>query len=295
MDLCNKLLLKCSALIALSLALQIFTSPATIHNAKETTVHKMTQNNKNATTQQENIFSNLYNNSYINTSNNPTIPTRYNSTNSTDFDSTHHSLTVPSPTAEITTLLINVTATKTNFATQFASDTTRAAVSTPRPPVSTVHDSNESIAKSTLAYFTTGTDIDNKTNNETAAGAGLNHSEMSLTILFSVVLGMTLLIILALAVYKMTRSKLAQYSHHPLHNEDTGGLFMVTDETLLTSEGLCDDPQIYKSTVTALNEDQTFTYTPTQFRLEFLNEDPATDHTQEATTFKTFNTTGQQP
>lgn len=172
MDLCNKLLLKCSALIALSLALQTFTSPATIHNAKDTTVHKMTQNNKNATAQQENIISNLYNNSYINTkintSNNPTIPARYNSTNSTDFDSTQNSLTLPSPTAEITTLLINVTATKTNFATQFASDTTRAAVLTPRPPVSTVHDSNESIAKSTPAYFTTGTYIDNKTNNETA-------------------------------------------------------------------------------------------------------------------------------
>ncbi|XP_053492213.1 sialomucin core protein 24-like isoform X2 [Ictalurus furcatus] len=296
MDLCNKLLLKCSLLIALSLALHIFTSPATTHNAMETTGHKTTRNNRKATTQQENNISNSYNNSSINangnTSNNSsTISNRHNSTNSTVSDSTHHNSTVPSPRAEITTHQINVSATETNFATQFASAPTRAEVSTTlRPPVSTVH----STSKSTPAYFTTGTTIGNKTSNETA-GAGLNNSETSLTILFSVVLGVIILIILGLSVYKMTRSKWAKYSHHPLHNEDTGRQFMVTDDTLVISGGLYDGPQIYNSTVTVLNEDHMFTYTPTQFRLEFLHEDPTTDHKHEATTFKTFNTTDQQP
>ncbi|MCI4375342.1 hypothetical protein PGIGA_G00108270 [Pangasianodon gigas] len=300
MDLCNKLLLTCCLSITLSLALHIFTSPSITHNAMETTGHKTTRNNKKATAQQENNISNSYNNSSvnanINTSNNSsTIPNRRNSTNSTVSDSTQPNSTVPSPTAEITTHQINVTATKTNFATQSAADSTRAAVSTTlRPPVSAVHGSNESTSKSTPAYFTTGTALGNKTNNETA-GAGLNHSEASLTILFSVVLGVIVLIILGLSVYKMTKSKCAQYSHHPLHNEDTGGQFTVTDDTLVISGGLYDRPQIYNSTITALNEDQTFTYTPTQFRLEFLHEDPATDHIHEATTFKTFNTTDKQP
>lgn len=74
-----------------------------------------------------------------------------------------------------------------------------------------------------------------------------------------------------------------------------GGPFVVTDDTLVISGGLYDGPQIYNSTVTALNEDQTFTYTPTQFRLEFLDEERETDHVHEATAFKTFTTTNQQP
>ncbi|KAF4079107.1 hypothetical protein AMELA_G00189140 [Ameiurus melas] len=296
MDLCNKLLFKCSLLIAISFALHIFTSPATTHNAMETTGHKTTRNNIKATTQQENNISNSYNNSSINANGNTsktssTISNRHNSRNSTVSDSTQHNSAVPSPRAEITTHQINVSATEANFATQSASALTRAVVSTTlRPPVSTVHGAS----MSTPAYFTTGTTIGNKTSNGTA-GAGLNNSETSLTILFSVVLGVIFLIILGLSVYKMTRSRWAMYSHHPLHNEDTGGQFVVTDDTLVISGGLYDGPQIYNSTVTALNEDHMFTYTPTQFRLEFLHEDPATDHIHEATTFKTFNSTDQQP
>ncbi|KAF7711564.1 sialomucin core protein 24-like [Silurus meridionalis] len=290
MDLCNKLPLMCSLFIVLSFTLHIFTSPAPVHNAKETTRQRIPRKYQKDTTQQAN---NSYNYSTINASINSsstssTIPNQHNSTNSTVYNSTQHNSPMPSPTAEITTHQINASATKANFATQSASDPTRTTISTTLIlPVSTVHGSNESTSKSTSTFFTTEMAIGNKTNNETA-GAGLNHSEISLTILFSVVLGVIVLIILGLSVYKMTRSKGAQYSHRPLHNEETGGQFTITDDTLVISGGLYDGPRIYNSTVTALNEDPPFTYTPTQFRLEFLHE----DHIPEASPFKT---TDQEP
>ncbi|KAM9482866.1 uncharacterized protein Hap1MRO34_007924 isoform 2-T2 [Clarias gariepinus] len=304
MDLCNKLFLMCPLLIALSFTLNVFASPTTTH-AMKTTGHGA--QNEKAITHQETI-SNFYNNSYINANvntseNSSTFLHRDNSTNSTVSDSTLYNSTRPSTTADyteittlqtnqITTHQTNLSATKSNFGTQSTSDSTRASVSTTlRPPVSTVHSRNESTSSIPI-FFTTGTELGNKTNNETA-GTGLSHSEISLTILFGVVLSVIVLIILGLSLYKLTRNKWAQYSHHPLHNEDTGGQLMVTDDTLVISGGLYDGPQIYNSTVTALNEDQAFTYTPTQFRLEFLHEDPTTDHTHVATTFKTFNDTDQ--
>lgn len=72
-----------------------------------------------------------------------------------------------------------------------------------------------------------------------------------------------------------------------------GGQFLVTDDTLEISGRLYDGPQSYNNTVTTLNEDQTFIYTATQFRLEFLHEDQATYNIQEANTIKTFTTTDQ--
>lgn len=40
-----------------------------------------------------------------------------------------------------------------------------------------------------------------------------------------------------------------------------GRRFLVTDDTLEISGGLYDGPQVYNSTVTVLNEDQTYTAT----------------------------------
>ncbi|XP_036426975.1 sialomucin core protein 24-like [Colossoma macropomum] len=160
-------------------------------------------------------------------------------------------------------------------------------------PAVTVHG-NESTSNTTAAYLTTETTLGNKTNNETAAGAGLNFSEMSMTILFSVVLGVIVLMVLGQIVYKVSRNKqrMVQYSHRPLYNEDTGEQFVVPDDTLVISGGLYDGPQIYNPTVTTLNdEDQpTFAYTPTQLRLEFLREEQGTDRDYEATSFETFKT-----
>lgn len=56
------------------------------------------------------------------------------------------------------------------------------------------------------------------------AGGGMNHSEKSLTVLFSVLLGVIVLVILVHFMYKFRRSKerSIQYTHRRLHNEDTG-------------------------------------------------------------------------
>lgn len=124
----------------------------------------MTTQNNMKTTAQQNNMSNSYNNSLIFTNinilnNSSTNVNRHNRTNNTFFD-----LTVPSPTAEIATHQINVSAITTNFAIKSASDPTRAADSTsPRPPV-----------PSTPAYFTIGTTLGNKTNNKTASKSKLH-------------------------------------------------------------------------------------------------------------------------
>uniref|UniRef100_A0A8C2ADG2 Si:ch211-105j21.9 n=2 Tax=Cyprinus carpio TaxID=7962 RepID=A0A8C2ADG2_CYPCA len=133
------------------------------------------------------------------------------------------------------------------------------------------------------------------------AGDGLNHSEKSLTILFSILFGVIVLVILGHLVYKFVRSKerSIQYTHRRLHNEDAGEPFAVPDDTLVISGGLYDGPQIYNPTMTVQNEefqlDATgFASRPTQFRLEFLREnqeraDPDTS------TFQTFPAHDQEP
>lgn len=61
--------------------------------------------------------------------------------------------------------------------------------------------------------------------------AGLNRSEQSLTIFFSVLLGLIVVVSLAHFVYKFSRSKerSIQYTHRRLQNDDTGkeNLFMI--------------------------------------------------------------------
>lgn len=56
------------------------------------------------------------------------------------------------------------------------------------------------------------------------ADGGLNHSEKSLTIFFSILLGVIVLVILGHFVYKFSRNKerSVQYTHRRLQNEDTG-------------------------------------------------------------------------
>lgn len=56
------------------------------------------------------------------------------------------------------------------------------------------------------------------------ADGALNHSEKSLTILFSILLGVIVLVILGHFVYKFGRNKerSVQYIHRRLQNEETG-------------------------------------------------------------------------
>ncbi|XP_042614797.1 uncharacterized protein LOC109091210 isoform X2 [Cyprinus carpio] len=171
----------------------------------------------------------------------------------------------------------------------------------------TTHSSNGSaissttqVTKQTAITSTTVTQNSITSLNE-SQGDGLNHSEKSLTILFSILFGVIVLVILGHLVYKFVRSKerSIQYTHRRLHNEDAGEPFAVPDDTLVISGGLYDGPQIYNPTMTVQNEefqlDATgFASRPTQFRLEFLREnqeraDPDTS------TFQTFPAHDQEP
>ncbi|XP_066522495.1 sialomucin core protein 24-like isoform X2 [Hoplias malabaricus] len=232
--------------------------------------------------------------------------TIHNSTYSTPSYTKTNS-TLPSPTDQTKITKVQTTqsatdTTATHLTTQPVSESTITSVSTTSAtlssPTFTGHGNNESTSDSTTAYLTTEMAPGNKTSNETA-GTGLNFSETSMTILFSVVLGVIVLIVLGQIVYKVSRSKhrMVQYSHRPLYNEDAGEPFAVPDDTLVISGGLYDGPQIYNPTVTTLNdEDQhTFAYAPTQLRLEFLHEEHGTDREDEVITFETFRTTDPKP
>ncbi|KAL4622456.1 hypothetical protein GN956_G19672 [Arapaima gigas] len=128
------------------------------------------------------------------------------------------------------------------------------------------------------------------------APSGMGYSEKSMTLFFSVLLGIVALVIL---MYLINRCKpKTQYSHHPLYNgsEETVDRFVAADDTLVISGGLYDGPRIYNPTNSTLNEDEEFhndqppfALRPTDFRLEFLNEDRENKSTDfETSTFKTF-------
>ncbi|XP_037390779.1 sialomucin core protein 24-like isoform X1 [Pygocentrus nattereri] len=298
----DHLFMLCGLLITLSFALPNATTPPVTPTTSGPSSHTTTGNliesytsNSNNSTQDTTGNTTPSNGN----SGNSTIPSTQNSTNSTTANMQSNS-SVPSPTGQtnITTEQITQTTTNitpTSLATQPASKPTITSMSTVstrlNSPAVTLHGNNDS---TTAEDLTTETTPGNKTNNETAAGAGLNFSEMSMTILFSVVLGVIVLMVLGQIVYKVSRNKhrMVQYSHRPLYNEDTGEQFVVPDDTLVISGGLYDGPQIYNPTVTTLNdEDQpTFAYTPTQLRLEFLREEQGTDRDYEATSFETFKT-----
>ncbi|KAF4112520.1 sialomucin core protein 24-like isoform X1 [Onychostoma macrolepis] len=158
------------------------------------------------------------------------------------------------------------------------------------------------VTKSTAITSTAVTQNSSSSFNESQADGGLNHSEKSLTILFSILLGVIVLVILGHFAYKFGRSKerSVQYTHRRLQNEDTGEPFALPDDTLVISGGLYDGPQIYNPTMTVQNEEfQTdasgFPSRPTQFRLEFLREDQDRPFDHETSTFQTFHAHDQEP
>ncbi|XP_075706829.1 uncharacterized protein LOC142741342 [Rhinoderma darwinii] len=112
---------------------------------------------------------------------------------------------------------------------------------------------------------------------------GLKYSETVLTSIFSTILVVVLLTILAFCFNKY-RKRRSQYSHHPLHEnvfESEG--YSPPDDTLVISGGLYDSPRIYNPNMTVLEEDDTqheyvsFSGRPGQFRLEFLPGDKDMD------------------
>ncbi|XP_022531405.1 sialomucin core protein 24-like isoform X2 [Astyanax mexicanus] len=297
MDKFYHLIVLCGLLILLSCALTNATttpSTSTTEQSRHTTTGILTGN----------ISNSLPNNSVQNIST-TTPPNSYSETSTSSNSTTSNSLsnsTITSPTVQtqITTVQINSSitdTTPTSVATQPASKPattieSNTSLTTLNSSAVTAHG-NESTSGTAATRLTTEKAPGNKTNNE-PTGASLKLPEKSMTILFSVILGVIVLLVLGQIVYKVSRNKhrSVQYSHRPLYNEDTGEHFVVPDDTLVISGGLYDGPQIYNPTVAALNdEDQlTFSYTPTQLRLEFLHEEQGTDQDYEATSFETFKT-----
>ncbi|XP_051752371.1 sialomucin core protein 24-like isoform X2 [Ctenopharyngodon idella] len=168
---------------------------------------------------------------------------------------------------------------------------------------------NESVTSSTTpmtkptAFTSTSVIQNSSTSSNESQSGGLNHSEKSLTILFSILLGVIVLVILVNFMYKYGRSKerSIQYTHRRLQNEDTGEPFAVSDDTLVISGGLYDGPQIYNPTMTVQNDEEYqtdipgFASRPSQIRLEFLREDQDRAFDNETSTFQTFHAHDQEP
>lgn len=76
--------------------------------------------------------------------------------------------------------------------------------------------------------------------------------------------------------------------------------FVAADDTLVISGGLYDGPRIYNPTMTTLhdeefNADHPFPSQPTQFRLEFMNEDEENKSPDHGTcSFETFQSVGNE-
>ncbi|XP_035237794.1 mucin-5AC-like [Anguilla anguilla] len=120
---------------------------------------------------------------------------------------------------------------------------------------------------------------------------GLSDSEASMTILFGVVLGLTVLIIAGYSIHRC-KQKRSQYIHQPLYNSsETVDRFSPPDDTLVISGGLYDGPETSNSAAedAGLHLDPPpFAPQATQFRLEFLSEDQQKPPDRGAPTFQSF-------
>ncbi|XP_041083245.1 uncharacterized protein LOC121299531 [Polyodon spathula] len=124
---------------------------------------------------------------------------------------------------------------------------------------------------------------------------GLNNSEMAITIFFSTVLGVAVLVLVMYSLNKCKR-KSAQYSHRPLYNtaDETVDRYSAPDDTLVISGGLYDGIQIYNPNMTVEEDEELhpehrpFGSRAPQFRLEFLPEEQGRPPSIEGSTFETF-------
>lgn len=220
----------------------------------------------------------------------PTVST--NNTSGTTLSNLTVTASAEHPTTtenDKTTQLVTSSTTTTNLTAVASTNSTEKATLLSTKPVT----------ETTAITYT----VPNGTHSVIDSQAGLNRSEQSLTIFFSVLLGLIVLVTLVHFVYKFSRSKerSIQYTHRRLQNDDTGEPFAVADDTMVISGGLYDGPQIYNPTMTVQNEEEFqtdaygFASRPTQFRLEFLREDQdkALDH--ETSTFQTFQAQDQEP
>ncbi|KAJ1139395.1 hypothetical protein NDU88_005768 [Pleurodeles waltl] len=111
----------------------------------------------------------------------------------------------------------------------------------------------------------------------TVERAHLKNSEAILTIAFSIILGIVVLVILVYSLNKC-KTRRSQYSHHPLHASSYESVdhYMAPEDTLVISGGLYDAPRVYNPTMTVFEDEESqhdyvsFASRPGQFRLEFL-------------------------
>ncbi|XP_056414369.1 mucin-4-like [Hyla sarda] len=218
-----------------------------------------------------------------------------NSTEAGSITIASNSTEAGSITIASTTLNLSVTVPKTEHesSTVIASTTllTSAIASETGHVSSTINESNSTITvlptqeMSTLQGNTTMTfPVElNSTSVSDKIGNSMTYSETILTSIFSTILVVVLLTILAFCFNKY-RKRRSQYSHHPLHEnvyESEG--YSPPDDTLVISGGLYDAPRIYNPNMTVLEEEDSqhdfvsFSSRPGQFRLEFLPGDKDTD------------------
>ncbi|XP_039548071.1 sialomucin core protein 24-like isoform X2 [Pimephales promelas] len=293
--------LVCGQLILFSLVVNNITNAQTISESPSKAPPLNATRNHTENNASNSSSNSVYNDSSTtqNNLNTQTTPTGINSTlgpiqgNTTvtgspvQPNSTENTQTTQSAT--FTTIKINSTAvTSTDNSTHSNNET---ATSSTTPVTEPTAITSSTITQNATTFF-----------NE-SQGGGLNHSEKSLTVLFSILLGVIVLVILMNFVYKYGRSKerSIQYTHRRLQNEETGEPFALPDDTLVISGGLYDGPQIYNPTMTVQNEEEYQTNIlgsasrPTRFRLEFLREDQDRAFDNETSTFQTFHAHDQEP
>ncbi|XP_077191112.1 uncharacterized protein LOC143836130 isoform X1 [Paroedura picta] len=205
---------------------------------------------------------------------NASIPALGNTTNFPSLLSTfaqinHSSHTESSPPSEITA---EITTKMTDFPTaSFVTNST--------------HQNPGGDSEVTTLPSPTSSLFSNKTSHSVSASQlpvarpRMKDSEFILTVVFALILTLTILglLVYVLNKYRMRR---AQYSHHQLHDTsfDTVDIYATPDDTLVISGGLYDAPRTFSSSMTAYEDGELqtdhlpFSVQHGQFRLEFFCE-----------------------
>ncbi|XP_041808214.1 sialomucin core protein 24-like isoform X2 [Chelmon rostratus] len=168
--------------------------------------------------------------------------------------STNHLQTSQSTTIMSTSLTTTTPGTHTPT---FTAMTTPAMQTT----VGYISTSGTTVITSANSSHTVNTASDS-VGSTTQVSLRLNISEKNMTILFSVVLGVFAVALVAFMFHKCKHK--IQYLHQPLDNTDDTDAYRADDDTLVISGGLYEGHPIYDN-VPSVSTDQS------QFRLEFLH------------------------
>ncbi|XP_076124589.1 uncharacterized protein LOC143104421 [Alosa pseudoharengus] len=197
--------------------------------------------------------------------------------------------TGPTPSVSSTTTTgptPGVTSTTTTGSTPGVTSTTTTGP-TPSVTSTTTTGSTPGVTSNTSSTPNV-TDTTTNSSNTTAInpGGGLNSSEMALTVVLGIVLGVVALAIIVYTLRKR-RQRMLPFTHQRLYcRDDTVDLFAPPDDTLVISGGLYDGTQM-NPVDGDVTMDHTFSGQPAPLRLEFLND--GTERTpNQASTFATF-------